>query len=72
MLNLIFKLHRKNGLTIDTIGISGMSAARLLQDKGYSVTVIEGRSRLGGRMFTDRSSIYIYIYSTYIYLYILF
>lgn len=38
-------------------GISGISAARLLTDKGYSVTVLEGRSRIGGRMYTDRKTL---------------
>lgn len=36
-------------------GIAGISAARSLGQAGYNVTVIEGSSRLGGRIHTDRS-----------------
>ncbi len=34
-------------------GISGLSAARHLQQHGFQVTVLEGRDRLGGRAWTD-------------------
>lgn len=34
-------------------GIAGLAAARELTDAGYSVTVIEGRERIGGRIATD-------------------
>ncbi len=34
-------------------GIAGLSAARQLQSQGRMVTVLEGRDRLGGRIFTD-------------------
>ena len=36
-------------------GIAGLSAARFLHQNGYKVTVLEARSRLGGRIHTDRS-----------------
>jgi monoamine oxidase len=36
-------------------GISGLAAARLLVDAGARVIVLEGRSRIGGRVWTDRS-----------------
>ncbi|NET56011.1 MAG: FAD-dependent oxidoreductase [Symploca sp. SIO2E6] len=36
-------------------GIAGLAAARKLQSQGREVTVLEGRDRLGGRIFTDRS-----------------
>lgn len=36
-------------------GMSGVSAARELQSKGFHVTVLEGRSRLGGRIWSNRS-----------------
>jgi monoamine oxidase len=34
-------------------GLSGLSAARVLQDRGYDVVVIEGRDRIGGRVWTS-------------------
>ena len=33
-------------------GLSGLNAALLLEEQGYNVTVIEGRDRIGGRLFT--------------------
>ncbi|QIH10310.1 NAD(P)-binding protein [Pseudomonas sp. BIOMIG1BAC] len=36
-------------------GISGLAAARMLHTAGYRVTVIEGRDRVGGRIWTNRS-----------------
>lgn len=36
-------------------GISGLSAAAWLTRKGYRVLVLEGRRRLGGRVWSDRS-----------------
>lgn len=36
-------------------GIAGLAAARELQSKGFKVTVLEGRNRLGGRIHTERS-----------------
>jgi phytoene dehydrogenase-like protein len=34
-------------------GISGLMCAKVLREKGFSVTVLEGRSRIGGRIHTD-------------------
>ncbi len=36
-------------------GVAGLSAARKLRDKGFSVLVVEGRERIGGRIWTERS-----------------
>ena len=36
-------------------GISGLAAARDLRDRGYDVVVVEGRNRIGGRIWTDTS-----------------
>ncbi|XP_027368477.1 polyamine oxidase 5-like [Abrus precatorius] len=36
-------------------GISGIAAARCLQDASFKVTVLESRDRLGGRIYTDYS-----------------
>ncbi|NEQ71443.1 MAG: FAD-dependent oxidoreductase [Symploca sp. SIO2D2] len=36
-------------------GIAGLAAARKLQSQGKTVTVLEGRDRLGGRIVTNRS-----------------
>ncbi len=35
-------------------GISGLSAAQTLQKWGYKVTILEARSRIGGRIWTSR------------------
>lgn len=36
-------------------GMAGLAAARKLQRSGHQVTVLEGRDRIGGRIWTDRS-----------------
>ena len=36
-------------------GMAGLSAARQLQNVGHQVTVLEGRDRIGGRVWTSRA-----------------
>ena len=36
-------------------GIAGLAAARELKAKGIRATILEGRSRIGGRVYSDRS-----------------
>ena len=36
-------------------GVAGLTAARLLQDAGRTVVVLEARDRIGGRVHTDRT-----------------
>ncbi|WVZ57448.1 hypothetical protein U9M48_007831 [Paspalum notatum var. saurae] len=38
-------------------GPAGLTAARHLQRQGFSVTVLEARDRIGGRVYTDRTSL---------------
>jgi monoamine oxidase len=35
-------------------GIAGLSAAQALRENGYSVVILEGRARIGGRVWTNR------------------
>ena len=38
-------------------GMSGASAANALVAKGYNVTIVEARDRIGGRTYTDRTTL---------------
>lgn len=38
-------------------GIAGIAAARSLQDQGVAVIVLEARNRIGGRIWTDRTTL---------------
>ena len=37
--------------------MSGASAANALVAKGFTVTMVEARDRIGGRTYTDRTSL---------------
>jgi len=48
---------KPNGKTVIVIGagISGLAAAHKLQQKGFTVLVLEAQDKIGGRICTDRS-----------------
>lgn len=48
---------KPNGKTVIVIGagISGLSAAKKLKQKGFTVIVLEAQEKVGGRLRTDRS-----------------
>ena len=46
---------RPGDIAVIGAGIAGLAAARDLSQRGFSVTVLEARDRLGGRLWTDRS-----------------
>ena len=47
----------KKNVVVVGAGISGVAAARTLTLAGYNVTVLEARNRVGGRMWTDRTTL---------------
>ncbi|OAY51110.2 hypothetical protein MANES_05G151700v8 [Manihot esculenta] len=48
--------YRKKIIVVGA-GPAGLTAARHLDRQGFSVTLIEARNRIGGRVYTDRSSL---------------
>ncbi|RZC66572.1 hypothetical protein C5167_010267 [Papaver somniferum] len=50
-------LEAQKRIIVIGAGSAGLTAARHLQRQGFSVTVLEARERLGGRVYTDRSSL---------------
>ncbi|KAM1434426.1 hypothetical protein ACFX2I_042510 [Malus domestica] len=55
--NLQCGLEVKKKIIVIGAGPAGLTAARHLQRQGFSVTILEARSRIGGRVYTDRSSL---------------
>src|SRR5690242_4592029 len=52
-------MKKENGkILVIGAGISGLAAASRLRARGFEVTVLEARGRIGGRIWTDRSSGY--------------
>lgn len=51
-----FAVHGKRIIIVGA-GPAGLTAARHLQRQGFSVTVLEARERIGGRVYTDRTSL---------------
>ncbi|WP_374466968.1 flavin monoamine oxidase family protein [Ferrovibrio sp.] len=47
------KLPGEVDVAIVGAGIAGLAAARLLQERGRNVAVLEARNRIGGRAYTD-------------------
>jgi monoamine oxidase len=45
----------KDSILVIGAGASGLAAARELRRRGFSVTVVEARDRIGGRVFTHRA-----------------
>lgn len=53
--NQVLAKQKKAKIIVIGAGMAGLAAARQLQAQGFAVTVLEGRNRLGGRIFTNRS-----------------
>ncbi len=48
------RAQNKTDVIVIGAGLSGLNAAMLLEEQGYSVQVIEGRDRIGGRLLSLR------------------
>lgn len=49
------KIQNNKKVVIIGAGVSGLSAAKYLQEKGIQVIVLEAQEKIGGRLKTDRS-----------------
>ena len=47
------KIHMDVDICIIGAGVAGLSAAKLLYEKGYSIYVAEAQEKVGGRIQTD-------------------
>ena len=54
-LSSTFSLAQEKILVVGA-GFAGLAAAKELHESGYDVTVLEARNRIGGRIYTDRST----------------
>jgi monoamine oxidase len=53
--NLLNDSDNTERIIVIGAGIAGITAAKKLQAQGYRVIILEGRDRIGGRMWTDNS-----------------
>lgn len=51
--NIVNLPEKKEKIMVVGAGMAGLSAGRILQDKGYAVTLLEARERIGGRVHTS-------------------
>ena len=51
--NIVNSPEKKEKIIVVGAGMAGLSAARILQDKGYEVMLLEARERIGGRVHTS-------------------